>query len=50
MCMALPGGNRDEPPTTPLQKMKEWAGFIIVLGAFFASGLLRWVQHRLLQH
>jgi len=47
MCMALPRGNRQGPPTTFVQRIRQWGGFGILVVRFTITGLLGWFRHRL---
>lgn len=46
MCMALPGGRGPAPRGHPLQRLAQWAGFAVLIGAMLAVGLVQWSAQR----
>ncbi len=47
MCMALPGGQDPQEPRSRWQQTVDWIVFSLLLSGFLATGLWRWLVHRL---
>lgn len=47
MCMALPGGHDQGEPRSRWRQSIDWIVFSVLLSGFLATGLWRWLVHRL---